>query len=126
MTFTVADLLALPVLERARPEVLVGRDQLDDRPVRWVHTSEIYEIWPLLKGGEVLLTTGLGLVGCTPQATADYARSLAQKGVAAVLLELGRTFAQPPSALLQAAHAHSLPLVVLHGVVPFMTRSGAQ
>ncbi len=120
MTFTVADLLALPVLERARPEVLVGRDQLDDRPVRWVHTSEIYEIWPLLKGGEVLLTTGLGLVGCTPQATADYARSLAQKGVAAVLLELGRTFAQPPSALLQAAHAHSLPLVVLHGVVPFI------
>ena len=58
MAVTVQDLLDLPVLGEARPEVLVGGD-LDRRPVRWVHTSEIYEIWPLLRGGEVLLTTGL-------------------------------------------------------------------
>jgi purine catabolism regulator len=119
MAFTVRELLELPVLRDARPEVLVGGD-LDTRAVRWVHTSEIYEIWPLLKGGEVLLTTGLGLVGVPPEATADYVRSLAQKDVAALLLELGRTFTRPPAALVDAAAEHDLPLVLLHGVVPFI------
>ena len=50
MAFTVANLLALPLMQPARPEVVVGED-LDRRVVRWVHTSEIYEISPLLKGG---------------------------------------------------------------------------
>jgi len=117
MAFTVADLLGLPVLESARPEILAGEL---DRPVRWVHTSEIFEIWPLLKGGEVLLTTGLGLVGATPDAVDEYVRSLAETQVAALLLELGRTFTRPPAALVQAASRHGLPLVVLHGVVPFV------
>lgn len=117
MAFTVGDLLALPVLQEARPEVLAGRL---DHPVRWVHTSEIYEIWPLLKGGEVLLTTGLGLVGATPDAVADYVRSLSRKDVAALLLELGRTFTRPPAALVEEAVEHDLALVVLHGVVPFI------
>lgn len=113
------DLLDLPLLRGARPEVLVGED-LDLRVVRWVHTSEIYEIWPLLKGGEVLLTTGLGLVGVTPEACESYVRSLAQRQVAALLLEVGRTFPRPPTALVDAAARHGLPLVVLHGVVPFI------
>lgn len=119
MAVTVQDLLDLPVLGEARPEVLVGGD-LDRRPVRWVHTSEIYEIWPLLRGGEVLLTTGLGLVGASAEATEVYVRSLASKHVAALLLELGRTFTRPPAALVAAAAQHALPLVVLHGVVPFI------
>lgn len=119
MALTVQDLLELPVLSDARPEVLSGGD-LATRPVRWVHTSEIYEIWPLLRGGEVLLTTGLGLVGASPEATAAYVRALARKDVAALLLELGRTFTRPPEALVSAALEHDLPLVVLHGVVPFI------
>lgn len=119
MAMTVQDLLELPVLRDARPEVLVGGD-LASRRVRWVHTSEIYEIWPLLRGGEVLLTTGLGLVGASAEATDAYVRALARKDVAALLLELGRTFTQSPEALVTAAARHALPLVVLHGVVPFI------
>lgn len=119
MGLTVQDLLDLPVLRDARPEVLVGAD-LDRRTVRWVHTSEIYEIWPLLRGGEVLLTTGLGLVGASREATEVYVRALARKDVAALMLELGRTFSRPPEALVAAAVRHALPLVVLHGVVPFI------
>ncbi len=118
MSITVADLLELPVLEAARPEVLV--DGGLGRPVRWVHTSEIYEIWPLLKGGEALLTTGLGLVGTSAEATGAYVRSLAQKHVSALLLELGRTFTRPPQELVDAARVHRLTLVALHGVVPFI------
>jgi purine catabolism regulator len=119
VTLTVADVLALPVLARARPEVLCGAE-LDRRAVRWVHTSEIYEIGPLLKGGEILLTTGLGLTGCGEAALDHYAADLAGRGVAALVLELGRTFPAPPAALVAAACRHGLPFVVLHGVVPFV------
>ncbi|ABL83646.1 MULTISPECIES: PucR family transcriptional regulator [unclassified Nocardioides] len=119
MAPTVQDLLDLPVLRRARPEVAVG-SRLDEREVRWVHTSEIYEISPLLKGGEVLLTTGLGLVGVGAGAVAAYVEALARQGVAALVLEVGRTFTHPPEALVAAARAHDLPLVLLHGVVPFI------
>jgi len=119
MPLTVSDLLAMPVLADARAEVLAG-SALASRPVRWVHTSEIYEIAPLLKGGEVLLTTGLGLVAASPRAQGDYVRALAAKGVAALLMELGRTFTSPPAAMVEAARESGLPLVVLHGVVPFI------
>ena len=50
--FTLQDLLDLPLMQSARPEVLFGED-FEQRPVRWIHTSEIFEISPLLKGGEV-------------------------------------------------------------------------
>lgn len=118
-SFVVQDLLDLPVMQAARPEIVVGSD-LGTRTVRWIHTSEIYEIWPLLKGGEVLLTTGLGLVGTSEEGIENYVRSLARKDVAALMLELGRTFTRAPAGLARAAAEHGLPLVLLHGVVPFI------
>jgi len=119
MTFSVQDLLDLPLLVSARPEVLVGHD-LDRRVVRWIHTSEIYEISALLKGGEVLFTTGLGLVGMSAEAMSRYVQALAHQGVAALVLELGRTFTLAPSELRGVATEHGLPLILLHGVVPFI------
>ncbi len=116
---TVADLLELEVLQRGRPDILSG-SHLGQRPVRWVHTSEIYEISPLLKGGEVLLTTGLGLVGAGPAALADYARALGERSIAALILELGRTFTAAPEPLLAGARESGLPLITLRGIVPFV------
>lgn len=116
---SLADLLALPVLAQARPEVLHGRD-LEGVEVRWVHTSEIFEIGPLLKGGEVLLTTGLGLVGARPEQLRTYVDNLADRGVAGLFLELGRTFTTVPAPLLSAARTRDLVLVALHQVVPFV------
>lgn len=116
---TVADLLELAVLQRGRPEVLAGTG-LEYREVRWVHTSEIYEIAPLLKGGEVLLTTGLGLVGASPAALRSYAVGLAERSVAALVLELGRTFTTAPVELVAAAQEAGLPVIALRGIVPFI------
>jgi len=42
------------------PEVLAGASELD-RPVRWVHTTELVDIGPLLRGGDLVLTTGIAL-----------------------------------------------------------------
>ena len=44
------------------PEVLAGADA-STRPVRWVHVSETAEAARWLDGGELLLTTGVGLAG---------------------------------------------------------------
>ncbi len=119
MPFTVQDLLELPVMQPGQPEVIHGPD-LTRREIRWVHTSEIYEISPLLKGEEVLLTTGLGLVGVGDEAIRRYIDGLASRGLACLVLELGRTFTTPPLALVEEARRVDLPLVVLHGTVPFI------
>ncbi|MFI7588736.1 PucR family transcriptional regulator [Spongisporangium articulatum] len=124
MAFTLRDLLAFEELRAAGPEVLTGGAGLD-RPVRWVHSSEIYEIWPLLSGGELLLTTGLGLAGPDAGARRHYVRRLAEVGVAGLALELGRTFSEPPVELVEEARTHGLPLIGLTRVVPFIRISQA-
>jgi len=119
MAFSVADLLELPALVRARPEVACG-ERLGEREVRWVHSSEIFDIAPLLRGGEVLLTTGLGLVALSPEARRSYIATIARVGVAALVLELGRTFVTAPPELIDEAHRTGLPVILLHEVVPFI------
>jgi purine catabolism regulator len=119
MAFSVADLLELPALIRARPEVACG-ERLGTREVRWVHSSEIFDIAPLLRGGEVLLTTGLGLVALSPEARRTYIAAIARVGVAALVLELGRTFVTAPPELIDEGHRAGLPVILLHEVVPFI------
>ena len=119
MTLTLRELLEFDVLREARPQVLVGGSGLD-RPVRWVHSSEIYEIGPLLFGGELLLTTGLGLAGPDAGARRHYVRELAGRKVTGLALELGRTFTEPPAEVVDEARQLGLPLVALHEVVPFI------
>ncbi len=120
MAFTLEDLLELPAVQGARPELSGAVDAAGHRLVRWVHTSEIYDIAPLLKGGEALLTTGLGLVALPAEAHRAYAAALARVGVTALLLELGRSLPAAPPALLDEAARVGLPVVLLHGVVPFI------
>lgn len=119
MTISLGALLELDVVRDAKPEVLVGHAGLD-RLVRWVHSSEIFEIGPLLAGGELLLTTGLGLAGVDVGTRRHYVRELADRGVAALAVELGRTFRDMPPELVLEAEVHGFPLIALHSVVPFI------
>ncbi|MEW9532235.1 PucR family transcriptional regulator [Microbispora sp. NPDC049125] len=119
MPLTLRELLSFDVLREARPEILAG-DAALDRVVRWVHSSEIYEIGPLLTGGELLLTTGLGLAGTDAGARRHYLREIAGRGVAGVALELGRTFPETPRELVEEARRQELPFIALHAVVPFI------
>ena len=116
---TLREILSFDVLGDAEPEVLCGEGELD-RPVRWVHSSEIYEIGPLLSGGELLLTTGLGLAGADAGARRHYVRELAERGVAGVAVELGRSLPEMPYELLDESRRRRLPLVALRAVVPFI------
>ncbi|MFJ6631715.1 PucR family transcriptional regulator [Streptomyces sp. NPDC091376] len=115
---TVQRALELPGLRSGLPEVVAGADRLT-RTVRWVHAGEVPNIASLLKGGELLLTTGLGL-GTRPAEQRAFVRRLADRGIAALVVELGPRFTRLPAAIVEAARTAGLPLIQLHREVPFV------
>ena len=123
MTLTVSDVLELEIFQRGEAEVLAGHDHLD-RVVRWVHMGEISDIARFLVGGELLLTAGLG-TGDTPAEQRAYIESLADAGVAVLVIELcGRAFGQMPPTIIETAAERGLPLVALHKEIPFVQATG--
>ncbi|WIV53161.1 PucR family transcriptional regulator [Amycolatopsis nalaikhensis] len=109
---TVAEVLALPVLRQGRPHVVAGSAGLD-APVRWAHVAEVADIAHLLRGGELVLTTGVALPDDGP-ALARYVADLAGVGAAGLVIELVRHWSDKlPAALVEAAEEHGLPLVTL-------------
>ncbi|MCX3064307.1 PucR family transcriptional regulator [Streptomyces beihaiensis] len=116
---TVRRALELPGLRSGLPEVVAGADLLE-RTVRWVHAGEVPNIASLLKGGELLLTTGYG-IGTRPAEQRAFVRRLADRGIAALVIELGQRFTRLPAALVETARGAGLPLVQLHREVPFVT-----
>jgi purine catabolism regulator len=116
---TVQRALELPGLRSGLPEIIAGGDRLQ-RTVRWVHAGEVPNIASLLKGGELLLTTGYGL-GTRPADQRAFVRTLAERGIAALVVELGPRFTRLPAALVETARSTGLPLVQLHREVPFVT-----
>jgi purine catabolism regulator len=115
---TVADVLALPVLATGQPQVVTGVTHLD-RPVRWVHITELTDPASFLKGGELVLTTGMPLPE-EPAGVRRYVDELADVQAAALVIELVRRYHRPPDALVQACHARGLPLVTLARDVNFL------
>lgn len=113
------DVLDAGMLVRGDPQVLVGGPALDAR-VRWVHVSDSAEVAGLLDGGELLLTTAAGWSG-TDAALRAVASSLAEAGVAGIVLELGARFPVAPPALVAACRARGLALIALERVVKFVT-----
>ncbi|MPY58687.1 PucR family transcriptional regulator [Streptomyces spongiae] len=114
----VADVLALPVLAAGQPTVVTGAPHLD-RPVRWVHITELTDPASFLKGGELVLTTGMPL----PQDAAGvrrYVDELADIGAAALVIELVRRYHRPPDTLVDACRRRGLPLVTLAKDVNFL------
>ena len=84
------DVLELPVVRRALPEVIAGAEALD-RELRWAHVVEIADPTDLLKGGELVLTTGIG-AGARERDQARWIASVVEQGAAAVAVELGSTW----------------------------------
>ncbi|ANS63118.1 regulatory protein [Streptomyces lincolnensis] len=115
---TVADVLALPVLATGQPQVVTGVPHLD-RPVRWVHITELTDPASFLKGGELVLTTGMPLPDDVT-GVRRYVDELADVGAAALVIELVRRYHRPPDALVDACRLRDLPLVTLAKDVNFL------
>ena len=116
---TVREVLQLAAVQRGQPQVVAASGRLD-RPVRWVHAIEFADAARLLRGGELVLTTGIAL----PDEEAligAYVAGLAGVGVSALAVELGRKYTGGlPAAFVAAAQDQELPLVVFTREVPFI------
>ena len=117
MVVSVADVMAMPVVRAAGPEVRAGAEGLA-REVRWVHSAELADIASLLREGDLLLSTGIALPD-TPRELEDFAASLDTSGAAGLMIELGRRWSQLPPALRDACATLGLPLVALTREVRF-------
>ncbi|CUR55634.1 putative Transcriptional regulator, PucR family [metagenome] len=114
---TLREVLAMPVLQRAAPEVLAGRRGLDNQ-VRWVHAAEVADIASLLRPGDLVLSTGIALPD-SDSGQAEFAASLAEIPAAGLIIELGRRWTTLPPALVASCEQAGLPLVALTQVVKF-------
>jgi purine catabolism regulator len=99
--------------------VVAGADRLDAR-VRWVHSAEVTDIAHLLRGGELVLTTGIALPD-EPERLRAYVADLSEVGVSGLIVELGRKYASMlPAALIAAAEEYGLPLIAWARETPFV------
>jgi purine catabolism regulator len=116
---TVAEVLALDPVRSGAPRVLAGASRLD-APVRWVHVIELAQAAHLLRGSELVLSTGIAL----PDDAAGlgrYVAELASVGVSALGVELGSRYARSlPPALVAAAADHQLPLIAFERETQFI------
>jgi purine catabolism regulator len=116
---TLREVLALDPVRASEPALLAGEGALD-RPVRWVHSSEVYEGANFLDGGELLLTNGFGLTDTDEETRRRYVRELAARGAAGLAVEVGRSLPSMPDEVTDEARRLGLPLLAMHRVVPFV------
>ncbi len=120
MPVLLTEVLKHPTVTAADPVIRAGAGAAAGTQLRWVHSSEVLDIAPLLSGGELLLTGGDALVSATDGRRVDYIRQLAERGVGALAVETGQTLPSLPSSMIRAAEEAGLPLIEFRKVVPFV------
>jgi PucR family transcriptional regulator, purine catabolism regulatory protein len=86
--------------------------------VRWVHSTELLDPTPWLKGGELLLSMGIQLDGAKAQR--ELVDRLADREIAGLGFGTGFTHKRVPAALLSAARKRSFPLFEVPYELPFI------
>jgi purine catabolism regulator len=114
--------LTLAGLAAERPlglRVLTGSDLPDvlDRPIGWVHPTELTDPQAFLEGGELLLTTGLAL---DEQTAPAYVRRLVDAGVAGLGFGVGLSHDRVPDSLVATAAEVGLPVLEVPRKTPFI------
>ncbi len=88
-----------------------------DRPIGWVHPTELTDPQAFLEGGELLLTTGLSLDETTAP---EYIRRLVDAGVAGLGFGVGLSHESIPQSLVDTAEEVGLPVLEVPRKTPFI------
>ena len=123
MALTVKGVLEMAPFVACGARVLTGTDAAD-RPVRWVHCSEMPEAARLFRGDELLLTQGRGL-SLSEDDQFQWVDDLADAGVAGVALELGVILDEVPSAVVERARIRGLIVIAMRHPAYFMAMTQA-
>lgn len=97
---------------------LVSGQESAHAHVRWVHSTELIDPTPWLKGGELLLTTGMALDGAKSQR--ELIDRLADHEIAGLGFGTGFAHKRLPAALVTAARKRSFPLFEVPYELPFI------
>ncbi|HEX5226001.1 MAG TPA: PucR family transcriptional regulator [Solirubrobacteraceae bacterium] len=97
---------------------LVSGHEAAHAHVRWVHSTELPDPTPWLKGGELLLSTGIQLNG--PRAQRDFIDRLADHEIAGLGFGTGLAHRKLPAALVAAARNRCFPLFEVPYELPFI------
>jgi PucR family transcriptional regulator, purine catabolism regulatory protein len=97
---------------------LVSGGESGQAHVRWVHSSELLDPTPWLKGGELLLTMGIQLEGSDDQR--DFVQRLADHELAGLGFGTGVTHERLPETLVATARERSFPLFEVPYEMPFI------
>ena len=93
-----------------------GGHRLGNR-VEWVHVFETPFVAEVIRGGEFLLTTGIGLAGLPATEVGALVAGLARAGAAGIGFEPTHA---PAAALIEPCRRHELPLLVFGRDVRFV------
>ena len=115
MAVSVRDVVSIPGTSL---RFLAG-ERFAARALRWVHISELDDPTPWLKGGELILTTGLRL-GSTPATQRAYIRRLVAADVAGLGFGIGFGHDKAPRSLVTEAEKLGFPLFEIPYDVPFI------
>jgi purine catabolism regulator len=97
---------------------LVSGLQSAQAHVRWVHSTELTDPTPWLKGGELLLTMGIQLDG--PKAQRELIDRLADHEIVGLGFGTGFSHRKLPAALVTAARKRGFPLFEVPYELPFI------
>jgi DNA-binding PucR family transcriptional regulator len=97
---------------------LLSGEESAQSHVRWVHSTELPDPTPWLKGGELLLTTGLQLD--RPKVQRELIERLAEHRIAGLGFGTGFAHRRVPAALLTAARKRDFPLFEVPYELPFI------
>ena len=120
MVVTVRDVLDDDLFSTASPCVETAAGDLD-AAVRWVFTNEREDVASFLTGGELLVVEGRSLVADDRgHRLGDYAKSLVDAGIAALVVGLVEDVTALPDDLARAARDEGLTVIGLHRRIPFV------
>jgi purine catabolism regulator len=115
VTVRIGEILRMPGLALSLVAGKAGRDRI----IRWVHVSELEDPTPWLKGGELLLTTGMGL-GKSPARQRTYIERLAAAKLSGLGFGVGFSYSKVPKAMADAADRLKFPVFEVPYPVPFI------
>ncbi|MDV2686533.1 PucR family transcriptional regulator ligand-binding domain-containing protein [Alkalihalophilus lindianensis] len=99
-------------------EVIAGIEGLD-RLVKWVHVVEVIQIRNLLRGNELILTTGLGFKD-DPSLFVQFIQQLIECEAAGLCIEIGTNTSTIPQEVIDLANTHQFPIIMFNHEVPFV------
>ena len=87
--------------------------------LKWVHVVEVTSIRHLLKGNELILSTGIAWKD-NPAQFLSMVKELIEMNAAGLCLEMGTYLSEIPADVIEIANQHQFPIILFHQEVPFV------